>query len=211
MNFNKLYKLILNISFILAFSILMPFISMANESNINLTYDPLTDTYKGKIIIINNELSKNIPLSIDANSGNAEFFRGSRPKKWIFEELGTEEYTDRKSPISVVKSINGSSISLSATRKRGLRVTGGIGVQVKTIAANLGIDYEKSYEISGSATAEIPEGYKLAYARGYILYEKTHFKAKLVHVLNEAMVYKRKTGTISKPVGIEIEFEFKEK
>ena len=112
------------------------------------------------------------------------------------------EWTDRSQKLGVVKAINGSSVTASATATKSAMYTSSVSIPVSLLNVAVGYNVTRSFSISGSATGNIPKGYKLGAARGYPIYEVRSFKAKLVHSIIQGTVYKRGSGTTKKPIGL---------
>lgn len=171
-----------------------------------IVYDSVTDTYTETVRIYSSDISKEALVP----DSKPELFKGSRPKKWIIYDVRVTnpEWTDYSKKLGVVKAINGSSVTASATAIESAMYTSDVSIPVSILNVAVGYKVTKSVSISGSATGNIPKGYKVAVARGYPVYEVRSFKAKLVHSIIQGTVYKRGSGTTKKPIGIEIVFQY---
>lgn len=139
--------------------------------------------------------------------------RGSRPKKWIVydKKVTAKEWTDKSKLLMVVKAVNGSTVTASASARKSGTWSANVNISKGILSSSFGYNVTDSFEISGSATGKIPKGYKLGTARAYPVYKKTSFKVKLVHAYMPTHIYKKGHGEVRKPIGIEIVFSYKKK
>lgn len=184
-----------------------------NSKNVALASDNIDE--QPDTIIETNKIYNTIPLDdvSEENEINSLFKKGSRPKKWVVYDVKIKnaEWTDTSQKLVVVKAVNGSSVTASATATKSGTWNANVSVSKGTVSAAIGYSATQSFSISGSATGNIPKGYKLATARAYPIYEVRSFKVKLVHSLLPSTIYKKGSGTAKKPIGIDIRFEYKKK
>lgn len=189
----------------MVFSLSVP--AFAAESNSSTPDDTITVTQK---IYFDEAVPATSANDQDTFSQDDPNRIGSRPKKWVVYDVNVtdEEWTDFSQKLGVFKSQNGSTITGTVSASVNSTYTATVSVPVYKITAAVGYNVSTGFTVTGSSTAEIPDGYKLAAARAYPIFEVTEFKAKLVHSIGST-VYERGEGTSYKPVGAEVVFEFK--
>ncbi len=194
----KLFSLILSLAMV--FSLAVP--AFAAETPPSTPEDTIIVTQK----IYFNEMT---PLSPE-NSQDTEFRTGPRPKKWVVYDVKVtnSEWTDFSKKLGVFKSQNGSTITGTVTASVNSSFTANVSVPSSAVTVGVGYNVSTGFSVTGSSTAEIPEGHKLASARAYPIYEVSSFKAKKVYIYGH-QVFERGEGTAYKPVGAEVVFEFK--
>lgn len=193
------------LSLVMVFSLSIP--AFASENDSSTPDDTITITQK----IYFDEIVP-VPSANDQDtlSQYVPSRTGSRPKKWVVYDVRVtdDEWTDFSKKLGVFKSQNGSTITGTVSTSVNSSYTATVSVPVYTITAAVGYSVSTGFAVTGSSTAKIPDGYKLAAARAYPIYEVTAFKAKLVHAIGST-VYKRGEGTSYKPIGAEVVFDFK--
>lgn len=193
------------LSLIMIFSLSIP--AFAAENSTTSSDDTITITQK---IYFDEMTPEQNESEVDTTYQDEPLRIGSRPKKWVVYDVKVTdaEWTDFSKKLGVVKSQNGSTITGTVSASVNSTYTATVSVPINKITAAVGYNVTTGFSVTGSSTAEIPAGYKLAAARAYPIFEVTSFKAKLVHTIG-ATVYKRGEGTSYKPVGAEIVFDFK--
>ena len=116
--FKKVISIVLCMAFMVS---LFPTSVKAQVSETSeVVYDSVTDTYTETVRIYSSDISKEAPVP----DSKPELFKGSRPKKWIIYDVRVTnpEWTDRSQKLGVVKAINGSSVTASATATKSANV-----------------------------------------------------------------------------------------